>query len=118
MCARRFLIAIFILTLLVVAGAFAIFQWGGQMLVKQATPTGHFEAAEAGGAPDYANIANWLDHPQLRRSPSAWHPDNDTPPPDSEIRAAVFYVHPTTYLERDRWNAPVCDGEECGEAGG
>ena len=36
MCARRFLIAIFVLTLLVVAGAFAIFEWGGQMLLREA----------------------------------------------------------------------------------
>ena len=48
MCARRFLIAIFVVTLLAVAGAFAMFQWGGQMLVKQATPKGHFEAKAAG----------------------------------------------------------------------
>jgi hypothetical protein len=117
MCARRFLIAIFVMTLLVVAGAFAIFQWGGRMLVSQATPKGHFQAAAAGAGPDYALISNWLDHPDLRRSPSLWRPDNDEPPPDAEAQAAIFYVHPTTYLERDRWNAPICDGEECGEAG-
>jgi hypothetical protein len=29
MCARRFLIVIFVLTLIVVAGAFAIYPWGG-----------------------------------------------------------------------------------------
>lgn len=117
MCARRFLIAIFVLTLLVVAGAFAIFQWGGQVLVKQATPKGHFEAAEAGTGPDYGELSNWVDHPGLPRSPSLWRPEGDNPPPDSEARAAIFYVHPTTYLERDRWNAPICEGEQCGEAG-
>jgi hypothetical protein len=42
MCARRFLVVIFILTLIVVAGAFAIYQWGGSVLLKEATPTGHF----------------------------------------------------------------------------
>jgi hypothetical protein len=117
MCARRFLIAIFLLTLLVVAGAFAIFQWGGQMLVKQATPKGHFEARAAGDGPDYAGMWNWVDHPELRSSPSLWRPVNDDATTATERPAAVFYVHPTTYLERDRWNAPVCDGEECGEAG-
>ena len=119
MCARRFLIAIFLLTLLVVAGAFAVFQWGGQMLVSQATPKGHFEAKAAGSGPDYAQMWNWVDHPELRSSPSLWRPANDDHRGalDPGRRIAVFYVHPTTYLERDRWNAPICDGEECGEAG-
>ena len=48
MCARRFLIIVFVLTLIFVAGAFAIFQFGQQVLIKTATPRGHFQAAEAG----------------------------------------------------------------------
>ncbi len=31
-----------------------------------------------------------------------------TPAPDGG--AAVFYIHPTTYLDRDRWNAPLEPG--------
>jgi hypothetical protein len=42
MCARRFLAVIFVFTLILVAGAFAIFQWGGNVLLKEATPKGHF----------------------------------------------------------------------------
>ena len=53
MCARRFLMIVFVLTLLAVAGAFAIYQYGGRVLLSQAVPSGHFEAAKAGGAPDY-----------------------------------------------------------------
>src|SRR5438132_14333512 len=52
MCARRFLMAIFVLTLLVVAAAFAVYQWGGNVLLREATPKGHFVAAAAGGGPD------------------------------------------------------------------
>ena len=52
MCARRFLTIIFVLTLIFVAGAFAIHQWGGRVLINQAIPKGHFEAAKAGGGPD------------------------------------------------------------------
>ena len=29
-----------------------------------------------------------------------------------ERRRAVFYIHPTTYLDRDRWNAPLDAGGE------
>ena len=110
MCARRFLIAIFILTLIVVAGAFAIFQFGGQVLIKQAIPQGHFQAVAAGGAPDYRSAQAWIARPDLPDDPSRWTPDASTA--DSQGTAAVFYIHPTTYLERDRWNAPLLPGSE------
>jgi hypothetical protein len=108
MCARRFLMVIFVLTLIVVAGAFAFFQWGGDVLLKSATPTGHFEAAAAGGGPDYSNPSSWIARPGLPNDPSLWLPDAMTPAPSGG--AAVFYIHPTTYLERDRWNAPLDPG--------
>jgi hypothetical protein len=99
----------FILTLLVVAGAFAIFQFGGHVLLRQATPRGHFEPAKAGGAPDYAQARNWLARPDMdeRVNPAEWRPAGWPPPRAIRKRVAVFYVHPTTYLERDRWNAPL-----------
>ena len=110
MCARRFLIAVFILTLLVVAGAFAMFQWGGQMLVRSATPKGHFEARAAGDGPDYALPASWIARPGLAGDPSQWLPEGAITEKVAEP-AAVFFVHPTTYLERDRWNAPLDHAE-------
>jgi len=111
MCARRFLIMIFVLTLLVVAGAFAVFQWGGNVLVREATPKGHFQAAQAGGGPDYTQAASWLARPGLPNDPAQWLPDGFA---DSVRRgdAAVFYIHPTTYLDTDRWNAPLSPGGE------
>ena len=108
MCARRFLIAIFVLTLLAVAGAFAIFEWGGQLLLKSATPQGHFQAKAAGGGPDYARDASWIARPGLADDPSQWLPEGVTAEQATKS-AAVFFVHPTTYLERDRWNGPVAD---------
>jgi hypothetical protein len=108
MYARRFLGCVFVVTLLAVAGAFAIYQWGGQMLVSQAVPRGHFEPAKAGGAPDYAQTSSWVARPDIAGNPSLWLPTGAAPEPAG--KAAVFYVHPTTYLERDRWNAPLSPG--------
>jgi hypothetical protein len=105
MCARRFLGLVFIATLLVVAAAFAIFQFGGNVLLKQSIPKGHFQAAAAGGGPDYAQPASWVAKPELPNDPSQWLPDGMSPAPGGS--AAVFYIHPTTYLDRDRWNAPI-----------
>src|SRR4029077_10642054 len=49
--------------------------------------------------------SNWISQPGLSSDPSRWLPDGAT----GEIpgNAAIFYVHPTTYLERDRWSAPL-----------
>ena len=107
MCARRFLAVIFVLTLIVVAGAFAIYQFGGNVLLKEATPTGHFAAAPAGGEPDYTQSSSWVARPDMASDPSRWLPDGVEA---SNGDAAVFYVHPTTYLRNDRWNAPLDAG--------
>jgi len=105
MCARRFLLVIFWLTLISVAAAFAIYQFGQQVLIKGATPQGHFQAPAAGIGPDYAKLENWLARPELSNNPSEWLPEGVAAVPDAP--AAIFYVHPTTYLERDRWNATL-----------
>jgi hypothetical protein len=108
MCARRFLLIVFFMTLLVVAGAFALFQFGGEVLVKQATPQGRFVAPPPSTGPDYARDESWIARPSMAEDPSRWLPDDYVPAavPAGE-RASVFYIHPTTYLRRDRWNAPL-----------
>ena len=104
MCARRFLVVVVLLTLLIVGAAFAIFEFGGSVLLKEATPKGHFEAAEAGGGPDYSKASSWVARPGMADDPSRWTPNGiDT----TGGRAAIFYLHPTTYLKDDRWNAPL-----------
>src|SRR4051812_19275079 len=100
MCARRFLAVIFVITLIVVAAAFMIFQWGGNVLLRQATPKGHFEAAAAGGGPDYTRPSSWVARPGMPNDPALWLPDGVA---RSSGNAAVFFVHPTTYLATDRW---------------
>ena len=107
MCARRFLLIVFFLTLLAVAGAFAIFQFGQDVLVKSATPKGHFVAPPAEAGPDYADPANWVARPGMADNPALWLPPGVEPGVGS---AAVFYIHPTTYLERQSWNAPLTSG--------
>jgi hypothetical protein len=109
MCARRFLVVIFVLTLLVAAVGFAIYQWGGDVLLSSATPSGHFQASAAGGAPDYSQPGAWIASPQLPNDPSRWQPEGAFAL-QPRGRVATFYVHPTTYLRRDRWNAPLEPG--------
>ena len=109
MCARRFLVFVFVVILLFVAGAFAIFQFGQQVLIKQAVPKGHFQAPPPRSGPDYAKTESWVAQPGIPDDPSSYVPEGVT---ISEGPAAVFYVHPTTYLKRDRWNAPPSGDSE------
>jgi hypothetical protein len=109
MCARRFLIVITFLTLLVVGSAFAIFQFGGRVLRSEFTPQGHFSAPAPNSGPDYTHAHSWIARPDIPHNAAEWLPDGvargDTG------RAAIFYIHPTTYLKGDRWNAPLYEPE-------
>jgi hypothetical protein len=109
MCARRFLMLIVILTLIVVGGSFAVYQWGGQMLLRSATPKGHYAPPPPNSGPDYTKPDSWLTRPGTQRpkDPAQWNPTGAPPPRLSGTSAALFYIHPTTYLKNDRWNAPA-----------
>jgi Protein of unknown function (DUF3089) len=107
MCARRFLMAITILTLVFVAGAFAIYQWGGSALRHMYTPQGHYAPPPPNSGPDYAKMDSWVARPGIASDPGDWLPQGFAAPENAPGTAAVFYIHPTTYLKGDRWNAPL-----------
>lgn len=111
MCARRFLILITILTLLAVAAGFAMFQFGGSVLRHSFTPQGHYSPPPPQSGPDYAKADSWIARPDILHNASRWRPLGAEALRESRERAAVFYVHPTTYLRGDRWNAPLYDQE-------
>ncbi|WP_029011435.1 DUF3089 domain-containing protein [Niveispirillum irakense] len=78
-----------------------------------------FPAAAAGGAPpsfaqqppppvpDYANPSAWAARPTAPGASAALPTGADTTRPAAEID--VFYVHPTTYRSKDRWNQDIAD---------
>jgi len=70
-------------------------------------PRGQFEAQPALPANAYADPQRWLAQPALSASPARWTPPGAAP--TQPVHAAVFFVHPTTYLERAHWNAPAAD---------
>lgn len=110
MWARRFLIAVTIVTLLVVAFAFAMFQFGGTVLRQSFTPQGHYAPPPPRSGPDYAQADAWIARPDIADNPAEWLPPGVTPV-EARPAAAVFFVHPTTYLSGDRWNAPLRESD-------
>ena len=116
MLARRFLGCIVVLILLAVAGAFAFYQWGGQMLVRAATPTGHYEEPAPDSGPDYRSPDSWAARPGASPDFTGWLPSGAVSTAPAAAPVSTFYVHPTTYLKTDRWNAPLDPGGEAGRS--
>ncbi|WP_374764970.1 DUF3089 domain-containing protein [Yunchengibacter salinarum] len=70
-------------------------------------PDGAIAEEEMAPAPDYAAQAAWAARPGME-SPATEIPEGTAR--TAVVPAAdVFYIHPTTYLKDDRWNAPLDD---------
>lgn len=108
MYAHRFLKLVTILTLVAVAAALLLFQFGGTVLRQSFTPSGNFEKPSGDSGPDYSLASAWIARPEMQRNASSWLPDG-AGKGLSPGEAAIFYIHPTTYLRGDRWNAPLYD---------
>ncbi|WP_324751316.1 DUF3089 domain-containing protein [Sphingomonas sp. LY54] len=123
--ARRFLWVVAGLTILVIAGAIAYRIFQMDLMKATMVPTIAFEeeAAPPEG-PTYADAAMWIARPDIADNPALWlpegfgpadsEPQGDAPEPSAEPaapptppKASVFFVHPTSYLERSHWNAPL-----------
>lgn len=110
--ARRFLWAVAILAMLVIAGA-VVWRLASNELIEAAfAPSGGFDPAAVPPAPDHAEADAWVAHPGLPAAtdPGRWTPDGVTAPSPLPS-VAVFFVPPTAYLARARWNAPLDDPE-------
>ena len=107
--ARRFLWAIAIIIGLVVVTAF-VWRLAGERMIRAAmTPGIAFAESPQAPAPDYALPANWVSPPGTKNDPALWVPEGFSPAP--KPAAAVFFVSPTAFLQRGRWNAPLDDAE-------
>ncbi|RIA36658.1 hypothetical protein DFR49_3942 [Hephaestia caeni] len=110
--ARKFLYLIAILIMLAIAAAFAYRLFGVQILRTALVPTTKFEH-QADAAPSvYADPAMWFSRPGKADDPSRWTPAGYQPA--QKPVAAVFFIHPTSYLDRSHWNAPL-DNQEANE---
>ena len=109
MLARRFLWVVAGITVLMMLGAIGYRLFEQQLMKLALVPTARFEAAAPVGAAAYADKRLWIARPDIPGNPSLW-----TPPGVAgagRARAEIFFVHPTSFLERSRWNAPLDDRE-------
>lgn len=105
--ARKFLYVVAVLIVLTIAGAFAFRFFGAQMMRVALVPTAKFEALPSAPPNLYANAAMWIARPDKPGNPALWTPAGYKPA--AAPGPAMFFLHPTSYLDRSRWNAPLDD---------
>ena len=108
--ARRFLWVVAGAILLVLAAALAYRLFGTELMRLAMVPTAKFEAAPPAAEGAYAKADMWISRPGVANDPSLWMPEGAAPVAERG-GASIFFIHPTSYLERGRWNAPLDDEE-------
>ena len=109
--ARKFLYVMSSFVVLLLGGAVALVLWSESLTKLAFVPTAKFIPQPALAARVYDDPAMWIARPGLgAKDPSRWLPPEQTPAV-KPLPAAVFFVHPTSYLERAAWNAPLEDAD-------
>jgi hypothetical protein len=107
MLARRFLYLIAALIVVVLAIGLTWTLAQDRLMRMAFVPSAAFTPMPASSAPDYAKPASWLARPGLADDPSRWLPPGM--PANPAPRAEIFYIPPTSSMDRDRWNASIDD---------
>ena len=105
--ARKFLYVFIFLILLVVAGVFAFRYFGKDLMKAALVPSATFEGGPRVAPLAYQDATMWFARPDIPNNPALWTPDNFKP--GEKPAAAVFFIHPTSYIDRAHWNAPLDD---------
>ncbi|MFV0624915.1 DUF3089 domain-containing protein [Sphingomonas sp. ac-8] len=112
--ARKFLYGVAILVMLAIGSVFAYRMFGAEILRWSMVPSTRFTAQPAAAPDAYADEGMWLARPDIRNNPARWTPPGMGVPQTAP--AAVFFIHPTSYLRKNQWNAPLDDQEANGRA--
>lgn len=97
-------------------GAVVVYSFYGDELMEVAfVPDMEFEEQTELEDSIYADVNMWLAHPERKtNNPALWLPtgfeeiESDFTDKD---KAAVFFLHPTSFLRKNHWNAPLDDEE-------
>ncbi|ONF96351.1 DUF3089 domain-containing protein [Sphingomonas jeddahensis] len=108
--ARKFLYVIAFLIALAIAGAVVYRIWGNDLIRWTFVPGRPFEPKGKAAAQAYDDPGMWLARPDLPGNPALWTPAGYQPR-TTPGGPAVFFIHPTSYLSGDHWNAPLDDKE-------
>lgn len=109
--ARKFLYAVAALVVLVLAALLAMRFWADELTRFAFVPTASFREQPALPANVYSDPAMWYSRPGFgAKDPARWLPEGTTRENET-LPAAVFFIHPTSYLDKAEWNGPLGDAE-------
>lgn len=116
--AKKFLYFVAFCIVLVIGGRIAYELFQEELAQIALVPSAEFVAVKPLDANAYEDPALWYSRPGIGvKDPARWQPayakDRGVLPTPAEPPApafAVFFVHPTSYLNRASWNAPLADG--------
>ena len=133
--ARKFLYFIAFVIVMVIGGAFALRLWSEELTEIAFVPRTEFVEQTALETNAYDDPEMWFSRPGIAapQNPVRWQPAfapsgdaesgsvGETPMVVAEaeaasttavpLDAAVFFVHPTSYFDRNNWNAPLADAD-------
>ncbi|MEK6638438.1 MAG: DUF3089 domain-containing protein [Pseudomonadota bacterium] len=107
---RKFLYIVATLIALVIVFLLGYRLFGEQLIRGAMVPTTEFEAPHGQNIDAYADAKMWIARPDIKNNPALWLPPDAWQPFAGE-NAAIFFIHPTSYLNRAAWNAPLDDTE-------
>lgn len=111
---RKFLYVVAFLIVLALGATFAYRLWGPQLLRWTSVPSTSFHAENALPGDFFGDPQHWLAHPRLANDPARWLPRGFKR--EAPGNAAVFFIHPTSYLDKRQWNAPLDNADANGRA--
>lgn len=107
--ARKFLYFFAALIVLVIAGGFILRIYADELTEIAFVPTTEFKQQAALAKNIYDDPAMWYTRPEIiNNNPARWQPSG-AQPDEVPGSAAIFFVHPTSFISKDAWNAPLED---------
>lgn len=107
--ARKFLYTIAGIVVLVLITLTALRLFGLELSRIAFVPDTPFAAQPALPRHAYNAPDMWIARPDKPGNPALWRPSGQpaaTPP-----NVAIFFIHPTSYFDRQHWNAPLADAD-------
>ena len=105
MLARRFLWVVAGLVVLVLIAALSFRLFGAQFMRWTMIPGEAFEGGPPPVTSAYARKEMWIARPDIGGNPALWTPPGVAG--GGEAKASLFFIHPTSFLEKSQWNAPL-----------
>ncbi len=114
--ARKFLYLVALVVVAILAVLLALRIWPGALTRLAFEPSAQFESQTALAQNSYADAAMWISRPDKGDDdPARWTPagmkDEHLWAKGQEPRTAVFFIHPTSYLNKSHWNGRIDDAD-------